>query len=154
MVHAATRPAPSLATVRPDLPREVVALVDRALAFQKGDRWPSAAAMRDAIATTYRGMFGEGLSLSSLGAAVSALDLERTAHSSPVLPSSTTNAEGTARPTTPEVTRPRKRGRRAGATLAAGAALVVAAGAVMFWRARPRHEPPIVATANAAAATP
>jgi serine/threonine-protein kinase len=96
MVYAATRPASSLAALRPDLPREVVAIVDRALAFQKSDRWPSAAAMRDAIASTYRGLFGEGLSLSSLGAAVSALDLERTVHSSPVLPPSPPSGAGTA----------------------------------------------------------
>jgi serine/threonine-protein kinase len=154
MVHTATRPAPSLAAVRPDLPREVVALVDRALAFHKGDRWPSAAAMRDAIATTYRGLFGEGLSLSSLGAAVSALDLERTVHSSPVLPSSTTNAEGTARPTAPELTRPRGRGRRAGVLPGVAAALLVAAGSFAFWRTHARHEPPVVAPAATAAPAP
>jgi hypothetical protein len=151
MVHAATRPAPGLATVQPEVPREVAQLVDRALAFQKGERWPSAAAMRDAIATTYRGLFGEGLSLSSLGAAVSALDLERTVHSSPVLPPSTTSGEGTARPTKPEATRPRRRGRRAGAMLA-GAALLLAAGGTMFWRAHARHEPPVVTPAATAAA--
>ena len=49
-VLAATRPAPSLAAVLPDAPPEVVAIVDRALAFDKADRWASAAEMRTALA--------------------------------------------------------------------------------------------------------
>ncbi len=49
MVQAATRPAPSLATLLPGLPPVVVEIVDRALAFEREARWPSAAAMRDAI---------------------------------------------------------------------------------------------------------
>ena len=49
-VLAATRPAPSLADVLPDAPPEVVAIVDRALAFDKADRWASAAEMRTALA--------------------------------------------------------------------------------------------------------
>jgi serine/threonine-protein kinase len=48
-IMAATRPAPSLAAVLPDAPDEVVAIVDRALAFDKADRWPSATAMRTAL---------------------------------------------------------------------------------------------------------
>jgi serine/threonine-protein kinase len=42
-------PAPSLASVRADLPPEVCALVDRALAYDKADRWPSARAMQRAV---------------------------------------------------------------------------------------------------------
>jgi len=39
-------PAPSLGAVAPDLPREVVAVVDRALAQRKADRYASASEMR------------------------------------------------------------------------------------------------------------
>ncbi len=46
---AATRPAPSLASVSPEAPPEVVGIVDRALALQKAERWASAAAMRTAV---------------------------------------------------------------------------------------------------------
>jgi serine/threonine-protein kinase len=49
IISAATRPARSLATVAPDVPREIVAVVDRALAFRSADRWKSASAMREAL---------------------------------------------------------------------------------------------------------
>ncbi|MGK3969247.1 protein kinase [Sorangium sp. So ce1667] len=43
---AATQTAPSVATEVPDLPVEIVAFVDKALAFERGSRFQSAAAMR------------------------------------------------------------------------------------------------------------
>jgi len=43
---AATQPAPSLARAAPHLPVEIVTFVDRALAFDRGRRFQSAAAMR------------------------------------------------------------------------------------------------------------
>jgi eukaryotic-like serine/threonine-protein kinase len=46
VIYAATKPAPSLATELPDLDPEVVALVDKALSFEKKDRWPDAASMQ------------------------------------------------------------------------------------------------------------
>jgi serine/threonine-protein kinase len=49
LVAAATKPAPRLSTVAPHVPAEVAAVIDRALAFDKADRWPSAAAMREAL---------------------------------------------------------------------------------------------------------
>lgn len=44
-----TRPARSLATAAPTLPRAVVAVVDRALCFSPGDRWPDAKSMQQAV---------------------------------------------------------------------------------------------------------
>lgn len=49
-VLAATRPAPSVARIAPDLPAEVVALIDRALQWDRRNRFPDALAMRQAIA--------------------------------------------------------------------------------------------------------
>jgi serine/threonine protein kinase len=49
MIKTATQPAPSLATVRDDLPLEVVAVIDRALAFDIAARWETAAEMQDAV---------------------------------------------------------------------------------------------------------
>lgn len=49
MVRAATTPAPSLANVAPALPSRITQIVDRALAFEKSDRWQSAAEMLAAI---------------------------------------------------------------------------------------------------------
>jgi serine/threonine-protein kinase len=48
MIYAATRPAPPLASVA-DVPSRVARVVDRALAFDRDARWPSARAMRDAL---------------------------------------------------------------------------------------------------------
>jgi serine/threonine protein kinase len=49
MVKAATVPARSLASVSPNAPPEIVAVIDRALAFRREDRWETAQAMRDAL---------------------------------------------------------------------------------------------------------
>jgi serine/threonine-protein kinase len=57
-VLAATKPARSLAAVAPELPWELVELVDRALRTEKVERWPSAQALRDAIGRTSFALFG------------------------------------------------------------------------------------------------
>jgi len=49
LIAAATRPALSLATVAPDVAPEIVEVVDRALAYEKGKRWSSAKAMQHAL---------------------------------------------------------------------------------------------------------
>ncbi|MFT3775529.1 MAG: serine/threonine-protein kinase [Minicystis sp.] len=46
-ILAATTPAPSIARVAPDLPVEVISLVDKALAWDKRNRFENAEAMRD-----------------------------------------------------------------------------------------------------------
>ncbi len=49
LVNAATRPARSLASLAPEVPGPIAAVIDRALAFDKAERWPSATAMREAL---------------------------------------------------------------------------------------------------------
>ena len=49
LVLAATRPARSLATLRPELEPWLVKVVDRALAFDRRARWPNARAMSAAL---------------------------------------------------------------------------------------------------------
>lgn len=49
LILAATRPAESIARVMPDLPAEVIGLVDRALAWNPARRFQSAREMHDAI---------------------------------------------------------------------------------------------------------
>ena len=56
---AITAPAVSVATAAPDLPRPVVELVDRALAYEKADRWPDARAMQIAVRLAYHAVLGE-----------------------------------------------------------------------------------------------
>ncbi len=45
----ASEPAPRLRSVAPQVSAQTAAIVDRALAFRRDDRWPSAAAMHKAI---------------------------------------------------------------------------------------------------------
>jgi serine/threonine-protein kinase len=49
LLAAVSRPAPPLASVVPTMPAPVAALIDRALALDRAARWPSAAAMHDAV---------------------------------------------------------------------------------------------------------
>jgi serine/threonine-protein kinase len=60
LIRAATSPAPPLASVAPYVPPALASVVDRALAFDKASRWPSAAAMREALREASLAMFGEG----------------------------------------------------------------------------------------------
>ena len=46
---AATKPATPIRSVAPHVPPDVAFVVDRALAFERSDRWPSARAMREAL---------------------------------------------------------------------------------------------------------
>ncbi len=66
LVTTATAPARSIATVVPDIAPPLMAVVDRALAFEKSARWPSAEAMRDALAEAYAATFGEAISRTPL----------------------------------------------------------------------------------------
>ena len=49
LIFAATKPAPRVAVIAPSVPPELAEIVDRALAFEKRDRWPSARAMQQAL---------------------------------------------------------------------------------------------------------
>jgi eukaryotic-like serine/threonine-protein kinase len=53
LVHAATRAAAPLRDVSPDMPEAIARVVDRALAFDRNDRWPSARAMADALSEAW-----------------------------------------------------------------------------------------------------
>jgi hypothetical protein len=49
VIIAATQPARSFAAAMPNAPPAIVDVIDRATAFKKTDRWPSAGAMREAV---------------------------------------------------------------------------------------------------------
>jgi eukaryotic-like serine/threonine-protein kinase len=53
LVMAATQRARPLAEVAPHVPPPIAALVDRALAFEKASRWPSATAMQRALVAAH-----------------------------------------------------------------------------------------------------
>jgi eukaryotic-like serine/threonine-protein kinase len=70
MIRAATTQARPLASLVSDVPPVVAQVIDRALAYDKASRWPSAAAMREAIAHASLAAFGERPSKGALAALV------------------------------------------------------------------------------------
>jgi serine/threonine-protein kinase len=58
---AMTEKAPPLAEVAPEVPPEVCEIVDRALRYDKKDRWDDAASMMSAVASVYHDLVGEVL---------------------------------------------------------------------------------------------
>ena len=63
LVLAVTQPAPSVGSVGVALPAEVVALVDRALAYEKSQRWSDARAMQEALRHAYQMLTTKPISL-------------------------------------------------------------------------------------------
>jgi serine/threonine-protein kinase len=61
VVFAATRPARLITSVAEHVPPQVARVIDRALAFEKDDRWPDARSMQEALARAYSEAFGEPL---------------------------------------------------------------------------------------------
>lgn len=59
MVKLATQPPRSLYAVLPDAPSPVAAVVDRALAFDKNQRWQTATEMQDALRSACTQCFGD-----------------------------------------------------------------------------------------------
>jgi serine/threonine protein kinase len=59
LIAAGTKPARSLAAALPGAPEGLVAVVDRALAFEKADRWQAAGDMRDALRGAHELLFGK-----------------------------------------------------------------------------------------------
>ncbi len=57
IVRSATVPAPPLADLAPDVPAPIAAVVDRALRFDIGERFPDAAAMQAALAAAHLDAF-------------------------------------------------------------------------------------------------
>jgi len=58
LVYAGSRPAPAVTSVAPHVPPAMASVVDRALQFEKGARWPTARAMEVALEQAYLATFG------------------------------------------------------------------------------------------------
>ncbi len=67
IIFAATRPARSLATVAPQVPAPIIAVVDRALGFDRTARHPDARAMQTALGEAYLQAFGVPISATQSG---------------------------------------------------------------------------------------
>jgi hypothetical protein len=69
LIAAATKPAPPLASIAPDVPQAVAAVVDRALSFEMGARWADARAMQKAVRAAKAMLVNAGTGTLPLGAA-------------------------------------------------------------------------------------
>ncbi len=62
LAMAVTQPARRIKTLRPDLPPLAAALIDRALAYAKGERFPDARAMQAEVRRVYAQLAGQDVS--------------------------------------------------------------------------------------------
>jgi serine/threonine-protein kinase len=177
LVHAATRPARSLASVAGDAPPAVVDLVARALAFEKSARFGSALEMQAEVARVHEQLFGQGpsrdLLISSAGGVMPAVPRPSTPPSTaPVSVSNGVSASASAArsasqaraavsaPDTAGTSAPRRTALIS--ALAMGAAVLM--GVVLWTLVRENaagsagpaqgSEPPVVTTAHAAPPPP
>jgi eukaryotic-like serine/threonine-protein kinase len=67
VVVTATKPARSLGSVIMGVPPEVVALVDRAISFDRRSRWQDARSMRQAVRETYESLYAAPLPAPPVG---------------------------------------------------------------------------------------
>jgi eukaryotic-like serine/threonine-protein kinase len=72
LVAMATQPAPPLCRVAPEVPKEIGAVVDRALAFYKEDRYPDARTMQADVRALRAGRAPSTLAVSAGGATMEA----------------------------------------------------------------------------------
>ncbi len=63
LLAAMTKPCAPIASVAPEVPAAVAALVDRALAFDRVDRWQNAGEMQLAVRTAYQALVGRPISI-------------------------------------------------------------------------------------------
>jgi serine/threonine protein kinase/tetratricopeptide (TPR) repeat protein len=61
VILTATQAARTLATIAPDVPASLSAIVDKALAFTKADRWPDVASMQSALHAAHSQSFTEDI---------------------------------------------------------------------------------------------
>jgi serine/threonine protein kinase len=142
LIKTASDPARPLSSVAPHVPRQLAEVVDRALAFDKKSRWPTASAMRAALDAACTAAFGRPPAKTLLAEILAAPDVAHdvTAVSGPMPQDAATALAGrsTAQPVSQTLSREGPRARsKAGlyGVLAGVAVMVVAAGAAQLVRA-------------------
>jgi eukaryotic-like serine/threonine-protein kinase len=151
LLSAMTKPAPPLASVAPGVGPAVAHLVDRALAFDKAKRWPSAARMQDAVRHAYHDRNGRPITTSPR------LTVPETVPDRTV--GATANAVAAKQPTTARPVASSQIGARLAALSAAPGRVVVAvaAGAVVIvgilWAAAGTHRDESAAASSIPSAT-
>jgi eukaryotic-like serine/threonine-protein kinase len=128
LLKAMTEPAAPLTELAPEIPPAVAEIIDRALRFEKSERWPDAAAMQRAVRDAYAALHGEPIG-AALRLAVPVLQTSRSVR--PDAPTLAADQSGgdrltTTRPVSDRSTARRRVTRRPRALLAIGAAMVAA----------------------------
>jgi eukaryotic-like serine/threonine-protein kinase len=114
LVAMATKPAPPLASVRPDVPRSVCAIIDLSLAFSKQSRYPDARTMQADVRAVMAGQDPPYASSRGLGGE---RDLPtRVDRAAPVIAHSAEPAPASGVPSLPSVPHAIAAGARAGST--------------------------------------
>ena len=80
LILNATAPAPALGSVAPAVPSEVAAIVDRALAFDRAQRWPDARSMQQPIRAALEALGVRSAPLNEGRTVVEALTLRNSSH--------------------------------------------------------------------------
>jgi hypothetical protein len=153
-----TEHAPPIASCVPDLHEGAAKVIDRALAYDRNDRWPDALTMQAAVREAYVALAGRPLSLAPKLRGRSRLSAPPSAHA-PTLPAvsgpASSETNGAAREA---VTAGRLKGRRR--TLGIGIALAGLVATLMAVAVHGRNAPPAqagsappTATATATATT-
>ena len=75
MIQAATAHARPVGMVAPGMPPSIAQVIDRALAYEQAMRWPTAAAMRDALVQAARLVIGDPPSKALLAAQLASMPL-------------------------------------------------------------------------------
>lgn len=127
VIWAATKPAPSFASVMSSASPDLVNVIDRALSFERDKRWPSAAAMREAFLSAARGVRASASNTDTLSVLLQGFQPRGSEMPGP-MPSAATHFEGSraANPTD------RRSNTRRIAVIAGIAALAVA-GLATAW---------------------
>jgi serine/threonine-protein kinase len=140
LARAITEHARAIGSVRADLPAPVAALVDKALAYDKADRWPDARAMQAAVREAHRALAGGGVMR-----VPTPTIFERCAAAEPATPSAELGAATTAHAVASERTRTRASANRLGVMMSVAALL----GAATLAVAATRRSAPTPAQAGA-----
>jgi serine/threonine-protein kinase len=101
LIWAATKPAPSFASVFGSAPPELAAVVDRALAFDREQRWPAAAAMREAFLSASKGARASASNTDTLSVLLQGFQPRGSEMPGPI-PSAATHFEGSRAATPPD----------------------------------------------------
>ena len=133
LLAAMTEQAEPLADVVDDVPASVVSVVDRALSFEKSDRWQSAKAMRDAVGAAYESIAGQSVT-SAPKLPTILIPERRLTDDAPTIDASALSASTTGPVSGRERSeRHDEAGSRRGTWLAAAAAAIALVGGYAWW---------------------